>query len=203
VPPAAQHALAAGVLALVFGVVRPRRLQYGDEFPGDDYGQLQASAWVALYLVLNLQVGWWDHIQGWFYWTTYVTTWVLPIVGLRWGVREKDRYLIDVSLVIALVTLLTNKSYLGQVRNSWDPILLGVVLIGLALAIRRWLSTGPDGQRSGFTSARILGKDSRVLTLLRASSTTLQPQAPAASPEAGPSGFDGGRSGGGGGGATY
>jgi hypothetical protein len=201
--PTAQHILAAAVLASAFVVVRTRRLKHGDEYPGDEYGQLQAAAWAAIYIALNLQIGWWDHIQGWFYWSTYVMTWVLPIVGLRWGVREKDRYLIDISIVMALVTLATNKPYLGRPRNPWDPILLGALLIGSALAIRRWLSSGPEGQRGGFTSARLLGKDSRVLTLLRASSTTFQPQPPAARSEPGPSGFDGGRSGGGGGGATY
>ena len=65
--------------------------------------------------------------RGMFYWFTYVVTWVLPLVGLRLGVREKDRALMDVSLVMALVTLLTNKPYLGWPRQTWDPIVLGVL----------------------------------------------------------------------------
>ena len=206
VPSALRHVLAALVLASVLAVVRPGRLRYVDEYPGDEYGQLQAAALAGIYLVLNLQIGWWwlwSYIHGWFYWFTYVMTWVLPIAGLRWGIRGKDRYLIDVSIVMTLVTLVTNKPYLGRPRDPWDPILLGAVLIGLALAVRRWLSSGAGGQRAGFTPARLLGKDSRVLTLLRASSTTFQPEPLAARPEPGPSGFDGGRSGGGGGGATY
>ena len=125
----------------------------------------------------------WDDIGGWFYWCTYVMTWVLPVVGLGLGIREKDRALMDVSLVMALVTLITNKPYLGWPRHTWDPILLGVFLMAVALALRRWLSNGPDGARDGFTSARILNKDSAVLTLLRATSATFQPDAPASRPD--------------------
>jgi hypothetical protein len=106
---------------------------------------------------------------------------------------------------MALVTLLTNKMYLGWPRNTWDPILLGVFLMAIAIAIRRWLSQGPGGERGGFTSARLLTKDSAVLTLLSAASGAVQPNAPSSRPDPGPAapGFDGGRSGGGGGGAAY
>jgi hypothetical protein len=202
------HILAAAILALVLAVVRLKRLQYQDDYPGDEYGQVQAAAWAGLYLMLNVQLPWHDHVERWFYWCTYATTWVLPIVGLGWAIRERDRTLIDVSIVMALVTLLTNKLYLGWPRYEWDPILLGVFLMAAALALRQWLSNGPGGERGGFTPARLTTKDSAVLTVLRAASATFQPEAPhsradpvkpdPAKPDAG-----GGRSGGGGGGATY
>ncbi len=54
-----------------------------------------------------------DQVEGWFYWFTYVMTWVLPLVGLGLGIREKDRALLDVSLVMALATLVTNKAVPG------------------------------------------------------------------------------------------
>ena len=206
VPGAAQHALAAATLAAVFFVARSKRLRYGNDYPGDEYGQLQAAAWAGVYLVLNLKIGWsvfWRPVDGWFYWCTYAMIWLLPIAGLYLSVREKDRMLLYVSIATSLGTLVTNKPYLGWPRHTWDPILLGVFLMAVAIAVRRWLASGPDGERNGFTPAQILTKDSRVLTLLRAASTAYQPDSPAARPDPAPSGFDGGRSGGGGGGATY
>lgn len=197
-----KHVLAAVTLAALFLVVRSKRLKYQDEYPGDEYGQLQAAAWTGLYLALNLQLAW-DHVGGWFYWFTYVMTWVLSLVGVGLGIREKDRALLDVSLVMALVTLITNKPYLGWPRHPWDPILLGVFLMAVALVLRRWLSTGAGGERGGFTPARLLSSDSAVLSVLRASSAAFRPDVPSPRPDPGPPDFDGGRSGGAGGGATY
>jgi hypothetical protein len=208
--PVTRHVQAVAILAAVFAVARSKRLQYQDDHPGDEYGQLQAAAWAGLYLTLNLHLGWgvWEApIVGWFYWCTYVITWVMPIVGLGLGIRERDRALIDVSLVIALVTLVTNKPYLGSPRHTWDPILLGVFLAVVALGLRRWLSNGPNGERRGFTPSRILDKDSAVLTLLSAAAAAMPPGAsqPGPAPAAEPvkPHFDGGRSGGAGGGARY
>ena len=117
----ARHVVAAATLASVFLVVRSKRLRYQDEYPGDEYGLLQAAAWAGLYITVNLQLT--DkYVEGVFYWCTYVMTWVLPIAGLYLALREKDRPLIDVSLVMALVTLLTNKRYLGSPQHQWDPI---------------------------------------------------------------------------------
>jgi hypothetical protein len=212
-----RHLLAAALLLTVFIIVRAKRLRDRDDFPGDEYGLLQAAAWAGLYLTVNLLLGlelwfWPGGSGGVFYWFTYVMIWVLPIAGLRWGIREKDRELIVVSIVMTLVTLVTNKPYLGWPRNSWDPILLGLFLMAVTLALRRWLSSGPDGARAGFTATRVLGKDSaRLTTILNAASTAFQPNAPASHvdpPPASrvdppPSGFDGGRSGGAGGGAAF
>ena len=215
---AIRHLLAAAFLASAFLVVRSKRLRYRDDYPGDDYGLLQAAAWGGLYITLNLQLtgtridrffyefthgmAAWQN-EGFFYWSTYVTTWVLPVVGLRLGIREKDRPLIDINLAMALVTLLTNKAYLGRAEHTWDPILLGVFLMAVALATRRWLSQGPDGQRGGFTPARVLSKDNEALKLLSAASVRFQPDVPSPRPEPVKSEFDGGRSGGGGATGSY
>ena len=130
-------------------------------------------------------------------------TWVLPIAGLHLGIRDKDRALMDVSVAMGLVTLLTNKSYLGWARHEWDPILLGIFLMAAALSVRHWLSRGPGGMRHGFTPKRVLNQDSEALTLLRMASVTIQPNDPAARPEPAKSGLDGGRSGGGGASGSY
>lgn len=200
--PTLRHVLAAASLAASFFVARFRRLRHQDEFPGDEYGILQAAAWTGLYITVNLQLTG-HHIGGPFYWCTYVLIWALPIVGLYLGVREKDRAFIDVSLVMSLVTLLTNKSYLGRRQHEWDPILLGVFLMVLALGLRRWLSQGRNGQRGGFTAERVLSRENAALRLLGTASVTFQPNVPSAHPDPVKSDFDGGRSGGGGGSGSY
>jgi hypothetical protein len=42
-------------------------------------------------------------------------------------------------------------------------MLLGALLIGVALFIRRWLAQGPHGVRHGFTAQRLSGKDKNLL----------------------------------------
>jgi hypothetical protein len=39
--------------------------------------------------------------------------------------------------------------YLGWQRHTWDPMLLGALLIGVALFMRRWVADGPGGIRHG------------------------------------------------------
>jgi hypothetical protein len=94
-----------------------------------------------------------------FYWATWVLTWCLPPIVLVRGLREKDRSVIIVGATVAILTLVTNKPYLGWARHSWDPMLLGLLLIGVALFIRRWLSKGPGAIRHGYTAKRLAGKD--------------------------------------------
>src|SRR5262249_39829451 len=144
----------------------------------------------------------WMEVGGWFYWWTYAMTWVLPPIGLAMSFRDREQQLIDVSILMLLATMVTSKMYLGWTRNSWDPIVLGVVLIGVAIALRRWLQDGTGGERHGFTSARLLAKDGELLSQL-AAAAALRPT-PAAHPAAtGPSQFEGGRSGGAGGGERF
>jgi hypothetical protein len=157
-----QRLLAAALLGGCFIGARIKRNRYGDEFPGDEHGMIQASAWLGLYAALNL------HLLprsvarqpvALFYWFTYAMIWILPAAGLGLSIRDRDRPLLAASLVMGLATLLTNKPYLGAARQPWDPILLGLLLIGTAIVMRRWLATGKDGTRGGFTPARLLRSD--------------------------------------------
>ena len=59
----------------------------------------------------------------------------------------------------AVLTLVSNKPYLGWPRHTWDPMLLGILLTGVAIFIQRWLARGPGGIRHGFTAARLSAKD--------------------------------------------
>jgi hypothetical protein len=200
------------VLSVVFVAAHSLRRPYGEDFPGDDYGTVQAVAWLCIYAVLNLHLSFdfyraTKHYPPAFYWGTYAAIWILPAAGLYFALRSKHRFLIWASLVMALATLATNKPYLGWARHTWDPILLGVFLMGAVLAVRHWLSRGRDGQRYGFTSQSILNADRESLAMLHGLAGAAQPFAshPPAAAQA-PSHFEpggGGRSGGAGGGADY
>ena len=197
-----ERTLAAAVLLVAFVVARGHHLRHGDDYPGDESAVLQAAAWLGAYLVINVQITLQLLVglaqspgERWFYWTTYLLTWAMPAAGLWLGLREKDRQFIRANLVLAIVTIATNKAYLGWPRHSWDPMILGALLFGVALVIRRWLASGPGAQRSGFTASRILEGDRNVVTALGHASALWQPHA-AAPPDRSEPGFGGGRSGG-------
>jgi hypothetical protein len=204
--PAAHRLPAAAILSACFIAARTKRRRYGNEFPGDEYGVLQASAWLAIYVALNLHASFTPFIRpvAPFYWFTYAMTWILPAAGAWLSIRDRDRPLLDASMVMAMATLVTNKPYLGLERKPWDPILFGLLLIGGAIVVRRWLASGEGGSRNGFTATRILRSDRDRLAAVGIASAAFHP-APThthADPPA-PDPFDGGRSGGAGGGASF
>jgi MFS family permease len=195
--PAYERALAAAVFLSAVLVVRPLRLRYQDVWPGDEYGQIQAVAWLGMYAALNVKIGV-DSIVGPFYWFTYVMTFAIPVAGLVLGIRHKDRALINVNIVAAIVTLITNKPYLHWERHEWDPILLGVVLIGVTVWLRRWLSSAAGGHRAGFTVTPVKAEQSPLLAVVSAVPFgTIAHATHAPAPHVPPKDFDGGRSGGG------
>lgn len=174
------RALAAILLLIVHLASGSMRRQVDEDYPGDDYGAVEAAAWVGTYALINLKLTNPFSMPGAitapaFYWATYVVIWILPVVGLYRGVREKHHWMIRTSLLIALATLLTNKAYLGFEHRPWDPILLGIVLVGAALGVRRWLSLGVDGQRHGFTPLRLLSSDQRSVARIGLATAALTP----------------------------
>jgi uncharacterized membrane protein YgcG len=121
------------------------------------------------------------------------------------GIRQKDRFVIATGAIAAILTFVFNKPYLGWPRHTWDPMLLGILLTGIALFIRDWFSRGSGGIRRGFTAARLSGKDkqwmnasSALLGLVAPPSITPGPQT--SSPDFR---FGGGASGGGGAGGDF
>lgn len=179
----------------------------------DTYSLGEALLWLGIYLAINLKLSSLNlPMQRWagirdasefakpFYWITWVLIWCLPPLVLARGVRQKDRFVIAVGGIVAVLTFVSNKPYLGWPRHTWDPMLLGILLTGVAFFIRRWLASGPGGIRLGFTAARLSGKDkhwmnvgSAAFGLLSPQTTTPGPQT--SSPEVR---FGGGQSGGGG-----
>ena len=210
---AVERLLSSCVLLAIFVLARSHRRAYGEDFPGDDYGTIESAAWLGVYIVLNLRLSsdlffseaFRPAFPTVFYWGTYVATWLLPAAGLCLGLRSKHREFIGANLLMAIATLVTNKPYLGLKRHTWDPVLLGVLLTGTAIAIRYWLSRGRDGLRHGFTATRLLTSDRELLDALSSMGATVQPfEARVRHAETPP--FEpgrGGRSGGGGGGADF
>ena len=131
---------------------------------------------------------------------TWVMIWCLPPAVLTRGVRRKDRFVIAAGAIVATLTLVTNKPYLGWQRHTWDPMILGAVLIGVALFTRRWLAAGPGGIRHGFTAHRLSGKDKHWINIGASAAGLVWPHSIAPSPQtASPDvHFGGGDSGGGG-----
>jgi hypothetical protein len=203
--------LAVLVLSGVFIVAHSLRRPHGEDFPGDDYGVIQSVAWVGIYAILNLSLSF-DFYRGRgqypsaVYWGTYAAIWLLPAAGFYFSLRSKHRVMIGASVIMALATFVTNKVYLGWERHTWDPILLGVFLTGAVLAVRHWLSRGPDGQRYGFTPQSILSGDRQSLAIFHTLAGAAQPFAAHPPAAQAPAHFEpggGGRSGGGGGGADF
>jgi uncharacterized membrane protein YgcG len=211
-----KYLLSALIFIGVLALVRRRRHLWVDEPAGSGSAAVESTAWLGIYLVLNVRLtttlfpyGWpfyspvltaGPSFNVWFYRFCWAMIWILPAAGLWLGLRKKDRQLIDVSIVMALLTLTTNKRYLGWPVHSWDPMVLGVVLMASAILIRRWLQRGPKGERFGYTSTRLLAGDERKLAAISIASSMMQPHTSSSGKSESHHGFreGGGQSGGGG-----
>jgi hypothetical protein len=215
----AQHVMVALLYAAGLICVIALRSRQRVAHVEDDYSLIEAFLWLGIYLAINLQFSW-VHLRAQFggggtraasefassfYWTTWVLIWCLPPVVLARGIRHRDRFVIAVGAIVAILTFVSNKPYLGWPRHTWDPMLLGILLTGIALFIRRWLARGPGEIRHGFTAVRLSGKDkqwmnagSMVLGLVTPQSITPSPQTRSADFR-----FGGGASGGGGAGGDF
>lgn len=203
----AQRVAGATLLLAIAVTVRMARAEHGDEYPGDALTVIEAVAWLGIYLLANLAVS--SGIStldrtSTFHWLTYAAIWILPALGLWLAVRGRERPLLLAALVMALGTLLSNKTYLGSPRHEWDPILFGVLLMGIAIVIRRWLASGAGGMRHGYTSARLVLSDQALLAdLATVSSAQVDVPVAVAAPEPDTTMGGGGRSGGAGAGGSF
>jgi uncharacterized membrane protein YgcG len=207
----AQHLIVAAFYAAGLVAVAAVRSRYRFTYLDQTYSMVEALLWLGIYLAINLQLSSIDLLRQWwiapqitaefsrpFYWTTWALTWCLPPAMLASGLRRKDRFVIAAGAVAAVLTLITNKPYLGWPRHTWDPMLLGALLFAVALLIRRWLAAGPSGNRRGFTAQRLSGKDKSWMSVGAASIGLVAPQAITPSPNSPEFRFGGGDSGGGG-----
>lgn len=197
--------VAAIVLLSIFFVARERRKDHEPDFPGDSYAVIEAVAWASLYVITNLKASSWLAIPDGvpqFYWATYILIWLLPIAGLWLAIRDRHRLMLDVNIILAIATLMSNKPYLGAEQKPWDPILLGIVLIVVAIGLRRWLTSGAGGSRNGIVAERLLASEKSGLAMA-GSATVFAPGAPSAHTHEGPAIGGGGSSGGAGASGKY
>jgi uncharacterized membrane protein YgcG len=211
----AQHVFISVLYAAGLICIAPVRSRHRFDYLEDAYSLSEAFLWLGLYLVFNLKISalnfpsqLWSNARPAsefgmpFYWTTWVLIWCLPPLILARGVRQKDRFIIAVGAITTVLTLVTNKPYLGWQRHTWDPILLGIALTGVALFLRRWLALGPAGVRHGFTAARLSGKDKHAMSVGSAVLGLITPQSITPPPQPTNPDFKFGGGGSGGGGAS-
>jgi hypothetical protein len=211
----AQHVFISVLYAAGLICIAPVRSRHRFDYLEDAYSLSEAFLWLGLYLVFNLKISalnfpsqLWSNARPAsefgmpFYWTTWVLIWCLPPLILARGVRQKDRFIIAVGAITTVLTLVTNKPYLGWQRHTWDSILLGIALTGVALFLRRWLALGPAGVRHGFTAARLSGKDKHAMSVGSAVLGLITPQSITPPPQPTNPDFKFGGGGSGGGGAS-
>lgn len=204
---AIQRVFAVVVLAAAAAAARVTRAEHGDEYPGDGLMVIEAASWLGIYVLVNLVLS-----SGFsrvdraatFHWITYAAIWVLPALVLWLAIRGRERPLLWSGLAMALGTLLSNKEYLGSPLHEWDPMVFGLLLMAIAVVMRRWLAAGEDGLRHGYTASRLVASD-RDLTGHLAMVSAAQVNVPVneSAPAPDPSVGGGGRSGGGGAGGSF
>jgi hypothetical protein len=205
-----------GMMCVTFllGLLADRKA--GEDFKKERNALLLTSLLVAIYLTVNLYIfGVIGLLTGdvriahfnpasfppYIYWSSYALTFLIPMTVIYWGLQSRRRFILNAGLLMTLATLTTNKSYLGMTRYAWDPAILGIVLVGLSLGLTRWLNSGADQKRFGFTAGDILKPESSGINLADVAAA-LTPSAIDAQqpPQANPSGpyLAGGATGGGG-----
>ncbi len=213
-PPTNERLLLLLIFCLIFLLgINSDKSEMAD-YRKDRNTTIQACLLIAIYLTVNLQilgvVGLLiedTHIihlhpklfPPYIYWSSYILSFGIPALGIYWGIKSRKRLVMNANIVLACLTLSTNKSYLGLTRYAWDPAIMGILLIALSIIITRWLKRGPDGNRYGFTQRNILKPENHGINLADIAAAFTPniidaPQTPSQQDKY----FDGGSSGGGG-----
>ena len=156
---------AAGLIGIA-----PIRSRHRFDYLADAYSLSEAFLWLGLYLVFNLKISTFSlpaflgnptrftpGPAGPFYWTTWLLIWCLPPLILARGIRLKDRFIIAVGAITAVLTFVTNKpdnsrlaaAYLGPDASR------GIALTGVAFFPSTLARSG-----SGRSSPRLYGRAS-------------------------------------------
>lgn len=154
------------------------------------------SALADLYAAVNywsVETWWIERLRPGFNWSpppraglvlAMIGTALMPVALLARGIRTRRLLLIDTGAVFLILSVVTLRHYV-HIAPLWAILLVaGAVLVALALALERWLSRGPEKERSGFTAEPLLSDEARA-RLLQAIpvAATLSPAAPAPAEE--------------------
>jgi hypothetical protein len=83
---------------------------------------------------------------------TAVATALVPLVTVAWGVRTRRRWLILLGTAGIVASLVTLRQYV-HVAPLWVVLTAsGAAALAVAAALRRYLESGPGGERAGFTT---------------------------------------------------
>src|SRR5262245_52283611 len=174
---------------------------------------LAASA-VALYLVVH--IGSWDSrlLEGFGSGFRFdeptvapraafvIGTAALPLGLLGLGVARRRRLLIHLGVLLGVASLVTLRFYV-HVAPLWVVLTGGgLAALALALGLRRYLASGPHGERAGFTADPLFDDPAKRHALEAAASIAAATPAATASPATTGSAFEGGGGDSGGGGAS-
>ena len=170
-----------------------------------------AIALVAVYAALNLWS--WDHkLIEWIAGgpepdmrasplrpLAIVGTAVVPLSLVAFGIRSRRRLFLDLGVLLAVVSLVTLRAYV-HVAPAWVVLTAsGGAAVAAALALRRFLASGTDAERNGFTAEPLFEDVSRQGALETAAALASTPHArPAPAEERGFTPGGGGFGGGGG-----
>jgi hypothetical protein len=106
---------------------------------------------------------------------------LVPLCAVAFGIRSRRRLFLDLGLALGIASLVTLRFYV-HVAPLWVVLTLGgAAAIAAALAARRFLASGPGGERGGFTAEPLFDDLSRQGALETAAAVAA---APGARPEA-------------------
>jgi len=100
-----------------------------------------------------------------------------PLAILAWGLRSRDRALIGLGVLAAALSLTTIRFYI-HVAPLWVVLAAsGAVLAGTSILLERWLRSGVDAERSGFSAAPLYDEGRRERLLPVAAALAMAPAA--------------------------
>ena len=90
-----------------------------------------------------------------------LTTGLVPLAVIAYGLRARRRPVLAAGLLFGVASLATVRFYV-HVAPLWVILCAsGGGLIALALITRRWLASGPSGERAGWTERDLLSEGAR------------------------------------------
>ncbi len=130
-------------------------------------------ALLGLYVVTNLLS--WDHLflehsaffrtspagDSWIKemrWIPILSTAAMPLLLIAWGILARRKLLLQSGLLLLVASLVTLRFYV-HVAPLWVVLTAsGALLILTGLGLKRFLDSGPDQERGGFTARPILAE---------------------------------------------